>query len=170
MADKINAGVVIRCKFIVPQSKIFSGYVNYMDRDEAIRNENIDKYNGFQTYMGNPEKSTGLFTDTQDTLTQEQSEHLKKIFDDAQNKGSLMWQMVISFDNRWLAENGLYDTDKKVLAEPKIRAAAREAIRTLQEKENLKDAVWSASIHFNTDNIHVHAAMVEPIPMREMIT
>jgi hypothetical protein len=29
-------------------------------------------------------------------------------------------------------------------------------------------AVWSAAIHYNTDNIHVHIAVVEPNPTRKM--
>lgn len=38
------------------------------------------------------------------------------------------------------------------------------------EKENLGNAVWSAGFHFNTDNLHVHIATVEPIPTREKRT
>ena len=37
----------------------------------------------------------------------------------------------------------------------------------LKKKENLDGLVWSASLHYNTDNIHVHIASVEPNPTRE---
>lgn len=37
------------------------------------------------------------------------------------------------------------------------------------EKEGLDLAVWTASIHYNTDNIHVHVATVEPYPLREVM-
>lgn len=36
------------------------------------------------------------------------------------------------------------------------------------DEENMKESgVWSASIHLNTDNIHVHIALVEPYPTKE---
>ncbi len=38
----------------------------------------------------------------------------------------------------------------------------------MDEKLKIKgSAIWSASIHYNTDNIHVHIAVVEPNPTRE---
>lgn len=44
----------------------------------------------------------------------------------------------------------------------------REAIKEMLKAENMEDtAVWSAAIHYNTDNIHVHVATVEPFPTRE---
>ena len=35
------------------------------------------------------------------------------------------------------------------------------------EKENLQNSVWSGAIHYNTDNIHIHVATVEPSPLRK---
>lgn len=32
--------------------------------------------------------------------------------------------------------------------------------------EGLENAVWSGAIHYNTDNLHVHVAVVEPVPQR----
>ncbi|EMF0228882.1 hypothetical protein NSB48_002453 [Enterococcus hirae] len=41
-------------------------------------------------------------------------------------------------------------------------------IGTMLSEEGMTDsAVWTASIHYNTDNIHVHVATVEPYPTRE---
>ena len=37
-------------------------------------------------------------------------------------------------------------------------------MNVLLEKEGLVDAIWSASVHKNTDNIHVHIATVQPQP------
>ena len=42
-----------------------------------------------------------------------------------------------------------------------------QKLNTMLEKEGLSNAVWTASFHFNTDNIHIHIATVEPVPMRE---
>ena len=58
----INAGVVVVNQFCNSTSKLFTGYINYMDREEASRSENTVKYNLYNDYMGNPEKTSGLFT------------------------------------------------------------------------------------------------------------
>lgn len=39
----------------------------------------------------------------------------------------------------------------------------------LKVKGLLNSAVWSGAIHYNTDNIHVHVAFVEPEPTRELM-
>ncbi|EOD6220597.1 relaxase MobL, partial [Enterococcus hirae] len=52
--------------------------------------------------------------------------------------------------------------------EEKIHEAIRLAMATMLSEEGMTDsAVWTASIHYNTDNIHVHVATVEPYPTRE---
>lgn len=79
-----------------------------------------------------------------------------------------MWQHVISFDNEWLKECGIINNETDQINEIRLREATRAAMLQLQKDEGLENAIWSATIHFNTDNIHIHIAMVEPVPMREM--
>lgn len=165
--NHVKAGVVVVTKFCKSSSKAFSSYIDYVDREEAARSNNTSKYNLYQDYMGNPEKSTGLFTETGDVQTMEEKTKLKDIFKQAQSKDSLMWQTVISFDNKWLEKNGLYSSKDKVLDEERVKGITRSAVHKMLEKEGLENAVWSAAIHYNTDNIHVHVATVEPEPMRE---
>ena len=164
---KIKAGVVVVTKFCRSQSSQFSSYVNYIDRDEAARTENSSHYNLYQDYMGNPEKTTGLFTAEKNDLAYTEKEELKELFQTAQDNDSLMWQTVISFDNRFLAENGLYQEEDQILDEDALKNMVRNAVGKMLKAEDLENAVWSAAIHFNTDNIHVHIATVEPDPMRE---
>ena len=90
----VKAGVVVVTKFCKSSSKAFSSYIDYVDREEAARSNNTSKYNLYQDYMGNPEKSTGLFTETGDVQTMEEKTKLKDIFKQAQSKDSLMWQTV----------------------------------------------------------------------------
>lgn len=159
--------------FCRPGSDKFQSYIDYIDREEAQRNNAFSTYNissdyeQYNEYMGNPEKSSGLFTADKDSLTYAEKKELKSIFEMAQDNQSLMWQTVISFDNRWLEKNGVYDPEKKVLDEQKVKETVRKAINRLMESEGMDHAVWSAGIHYNTDNIHVHIATVEPYPMRE---
>ena len=165
--QKINAGVTLMNDFCRPGSNEFKDYIDYVDREEAQRNNAFSTFNLFNDYMGNPEKSSGLFTAEHDSLTYQEKKDLKAVFQMAQDNESMMWQTVISFDNRWLEKNGVYDADKKVLDERKIKEVTRTAINRLLKSEGLEHAVWSAGIHYNTDNIHVHIATVEPYPMRE---
>lgn len=163
----IKAGVTLMQDFCRPKSEIFSGYIDYLDREEAQRNHAIQTFNLFNDYMGNPEKSTGLFTNEKDNLTHSEKRELKDVFQTAQDNESVMWQTVISFDNRWLEQNGIYDSQKQILDEQKLKEVTRLAVNRLLKSEGLEHAVWSAGIHYNTDNLHVHIATVEPYPMRE---
>lgn len=165
--SEIKAGVVVVTKFCRSNSSTFSSYINYIDRNEAVRAEHSGEYNLYQDYMGNPEKTTGLFTNDKEIQSQQEKQQLKQIFQTAQEKGSLMWQTVISFDNRWLEKNGLYNSVTGILDEDRLRGITRSAVQKMLEKEKLGNAVWSAAIHYNTDNIHIHIATVEPEPMRE---
>ena len=108
-----KAGIVLVTKFIENSSKKFSQYVDYIDRDEAIRNEAFETFTVFEEYVGSymddKKKTYGLFTDEKDVLLGEGKENMKELFAQAQKNGSLMWQTVISFDNDFLRKNGLYD-------------------------------------------------------------
>lgn len=176
---EIAAGVVAVNTFCKADSKYFAGYIGYMDRDEAIRKEHIkefDLFTGYMGYMGNhrktlveeePEKISGLFTANSDLSEGKEIQELKEVYKKAQDKGSMMWQTVLSFDNEWLSQMGIYDKETGVLDEKRFKQAVRRSIITLQEKEALQNSVWSGAIHYNTDNIHVHIAMVEPEPARK---
>ena len=168
MSENINAGVVCITRFSGASSGAFSTYVDYIDRNEAVRNEMFSEYSLYNDYMDNPEKTTGLFTKNKMQLTKDEKKELKNVFRIAQENDSLMWQTVISFDNRWLEQYGLYDSERKFLDERKIKEITTGAINKMLQNEGLENAVWSASIHYNTDNIHVHIATVEPHPSRQM--
>lgn len=158
-------------KFVRPGSKTFGSYIGYMDRDAAINGGEVhQEYSAYsERYMGNPEKTTGLFTADEDAITPELAEKLKNLFRTAQDNGSLLWQTVISFDNPWLAEHGIYNPKEKTLDEKRIRDVARVFMKTLLTRENMNLAVWTAAVHYNTDNFHVHIAIVDPYGQREKI-
>ncbi len=160
-------GVINKVKFITNGSSKFKNFIDYIDRSEATRKKNFDKYSAYNNYMGNPEKIGSLFTKDKHSLTEKEVKKLKKDFDKAQSNGSNMWQEVFSFDNEFLEVNGLYDSENGALDEEKIQEATRRAMEELSKREGFKDLTWSASLHYNTDNIHVHIASVEINPSRE---
>lgn len=157
----IRAGVIHKVRWVKSSNKVFSSYINYIDRDEATRNYNFKDFSLYNDYMGNPKKSGSLFDMENDNFTESEIKNLKRKYSEAQYKGSLMWQEVFSFDNRWLEEQGLYNKENHSVDEFKIRNSIRETMKVLIDKENLNDLVWSASLHYNTDNIHVHIASVQ---------
>ena len=164
---KIKVGVVVVTEFCRPSDNRFQGYIDYINRSKAIRNKNTAKYNLYQDYMGNPNKTSGLFTSEKDNLSEDEKMQLKEIFEQAQSNESVMWQTVISFDNRWLKQNGIISENDDAIDEAKLKEVARGGVNRMLEAEKLDNAVWSGAIHFNTDNIHIHIATVEPVPMRE---
>lgn len=135
-----------------------------MDRKNTHSNEN--DFQNYQDYMSNEEKSTGLFTSSNDKLSEKEKEDLKSLFEQSQQKGSILWQDVISFDNEWLQENGVLKNG--FMDEQKMKQATRNAVNEMIKKEGLSDsAIWSAAIHYNTDNIHVHVATVQTKNFRD---
>ena len=174
-------GIVAVTRFCTSGSKAFSEYINYIDRDNATRKDKMDQYNLFEEYLGymeNEEKTvvddyknntteevSALFTRDKDHLSLDEKTKIKDLFKAAQNNESNMWQTVISFDNRYLEQIGVYKDN--ILDEKKLITSSRAAIDAMLHKEGLDNAVWTASFHYNTDNIHIHIATIEPTPMRE---
>ncbi|EME7175125.1 phage tail tape measure protein [Enterococcus faecium] len=184
-----SPGIIMTGKFARPGSSAFQSYIDYMDREEAVRNESYDRYSAFTNregtgaayegdedetlegyihYMANPVKTSRLFSADKHQLNEEDLKRMKEQFTAAAKNGSVMWQDVFSFDNQWLVQHGYLDEQTNQLKEEKIHEAIRLAMATMLTEEKMVDsAVWTASIHYNTDNIHVHVATVEPYPTRE---
>ena len=162
------AGIVLVQKFIQPggTSMAYKGYVDYMDRPEAIGiHQDLEVYDIFgtyQEYMGNPEKSTGLFNE-QDYIKPKEKAQIKEIFNQAGNKGGILYQTVISFEPEWLKTNNIMNDDGYI-HEDLLREYTRIAVNTIQEKEDMKSFVWTAAVHYNTAHPHIHIAMVDPEP------
>ena len=168
MSTSIKAGVILTTKFVTNSSKKFSEYIDYMDRDEAIRNDNFYKFSAYNDYMSDTEKTSALFTESSNGLNNSQVKEFKKLFSVAQDNHSVMWQNVISFDNRWLEQNGVINKKDNTINEDILKDATRIAMAKFLANENLGDSsIWSASIHFNTKHLHIHIAVVEPFPTRE---
>ena len=68
---KLSPGSFQNMPLFPPTSLKFSGYIAYMSRSEAVRTESYASHNfafddmdfdGYNNYMSNPEKSSGLFS------------------------------------------------------------------------------------------------------------
>ena len=156
----IVSGVNVITEFEVPHSSNYSGYIDYMNKEQGKQQE----YRVYNDYLA---KTDSLFTKDNDNLNEIDILELKELFETAQKNGSLLWKTVISFDNRWLDQYGIYNMKKDVLNEAKMREVIRKGVNRMLANEGLQHALWSAGIHYDTDNIHVHVATVEIIPMRK---
>lgn len=169
-------GIIVKNSFVNGWQKQYVEYIKYISRADAIRNKYMQKYNvhsydGFNDYMNNPEKTSGLFTANKNHLSKVERKVLRQQFQKAQENQSVMWQDVVSFDNPFLVKNNLYDEENHVLDEQAIRQAIREGMEVMLQEEGLKNsALWTAAIHYNTKHIHVHIAIVEPQPTRVLKT
>ncbi|WP_195543426.1 MobP2 family relaxase [Massiliimalia timonensis] len=172
-SNDIKAGIIVKTRFIdktlqKKDEKAFESYVDYLDRDEAVRKQHFNEFSLYNDYMDNPEKMGALFTEQQDSLSKEQKQKIKELFKKAFDNDSIMWQTVISFDNRYLAKMGVYDPVTKTLDENKMRECTRAMMKNMLDQEDMSmSGLWSASVHYNTDNIHIHVATVEPNPTRK---
>jgi len=163
-------GVVLKTKFVTSDKKAFQDYVDYVDRDDAKKEQEAHEklFTLYQDYMDNPDKTSSLFTQQSNQLNDEEKKQLKKLFEKAQKNNSIMWQDVITFHNPWLQENGLYDAHTHTVDEKKLMDITRQSMKEMLKRERLNEsAIWSAAIHYNTGNIHIHIATVEPQPTRE---
>ena len=133
----------------VPETKFnFQEYIDYMNRSYATENQS--------------EEMTAIFTKEANYLQRSKVTELKSKLEQAYQNGSLLWQGVISFDNDFLAKEGLYDLETGKVDQQAIKSVIREALPRLIEKEGLSDSsFWWANIHLNTDNIHVHFGLSE---------
>ncbi|PEB61242.1 hypothetical protein COM86_25315 [Priestia megaterium] len=166
----ITPGIVLKTKFVTSVKKAFQDYVDYVDRDDAKKDQEANEklFTLYQDYMDNPDKTSSLFTQQSNQLNDEEKKQLKKLFEKAQGNKSIMWQDVITFHNPWLQENGLYDARTHTVDEKKLMDITRKSMKEMLKRERLNEsAVWSAAIHYNTGNIHIHIATVEPQPNRE---
>lgn len=143
--------------------KSYKDYLKYMDREESKNpNEKHLNYEIYIHYVFDIEKTNNMFNNQSNHLDENEVKKLGEEFFNSQKNGGVMWKDVISFDNSVLVKEGLYDEETGLLDEQKFKTATRKMMETFEKKEGLtNNTTWGASIHYNTDNIHIHVATVE---------
>lgn len=162
--------VTLMSKFVIQNegkgtNTNYNNFLDYIDRDDT--KIELNGYSNYQEYMeNNNNKTSGLFSNDKDHLTEKEKEEYKDIFKESQKKGSVLWQDVISFDNDWLKEIGILKG--KEVDETQLKNVIRSSVNNMLENEDMSDnSIWSGAIHYNTDNIHVHLATVQTHNFRE---
>lgn len=147
-------------------SSNFKGFLKYMNRKGAF---DIDKerevqstFKNYLLYENNPLKTDGAFSLTKDNLTKKEFRKMLKMADLAEQNKCVMFRDVVSFDNKWLEEKGLYNSKTNYLDEATLKKAIRKGVLSMIEEEGMdKSAFMIGAIHRNTDNIHAHIATSE---------
>lgn len=136
--------------------------------DETKTNQEVANLNfgTFLGYMDNPNKSTGLFDSTGEYISKERRKDYVQYFQLAQERDTILWQDLFSFNNEWLEAYGLMDTKTNEVDDTRLMNAVKTAMDTLVKMEGLQDYKWVASMHHNTEHRHFHVAGVELNPSR----
>ena len=164
----MKPAVILKSDFVVSSDKNYSNYVNYIDREGAKnRGKEVQDYNfedaSFENYLeymnrstakysNEKEKGEGLFTNDKDLLNKTERRDIKKMFQESQQKGTVLWRDVYSFDNEWLKENGFMNDG--LLDEKSIKDATRQSMSECFKRENLKDTgYWVGEIHYRSEGV-----------------
>ena len=168
---------VLKSEFELPgtNAKGYAGIVDYMtDKEKVKKGEayNTPDYfpEGILSYMADEKKASGLFTKDKDFVDKNSIRELKESYQKAEQHGSLQWKFVGSFDNEWLKENQILDSDGAV-REQTLKKAVRVMMDRLIKEEKFipSQTIWAASFHHNTDNLHFHISLVEKENSRELV-
>lgn len=155
----MSVPVIARVHYYAPSSErrnfYSSGssndYISYIDKGiDSGRGADRD----YMEYMGNPDKSTGVFSD-KGILSFEEKKELRNMLRNA--KGNI-WDLVISLDGD-LGKERLYSYEQ---AYQMVRNVLPKMFNNMGFSR--KDIVWYAGLHTNTDNRHVHISFFEKEP------
>lgn len=141
------------------------GFLFYMSRPDAFKGKLVSRKSEFYDYieyMRNTEKSDGLFTASCDHVDDNGIEQLKEMERISCEKNTTKWLGVISFDNNYLRRNGFIVGN--TLDTEHLKDCARIAIAEMISSSKTLSAdniYWSAAIHTNTDNVHIHFQLNE---------
>lgn len=114
----------------------------------------------------------GVFSSDKDIVQLKDLNYIRDQLNEGQKNNSVLWQDVVSFDNSFLKKKGILSSKTGILNEEELQKATKKMQSIFQKEMNppLNDMYWVASIHRNTDNVHIHIATVERDPRREIIT
>lgn len=165
----------------------YEKYISYMSRNYALENkpnrsESEEKelavvrkkiFEVTGAHDDNPPEiefiKSGAFSINKKIMTEKDLIDVKETIKSAQNRGSVMFQDVISFDNEFLEKEKLYDPNTNELNEKRIQDATRKMMDQMFDDEKMDSGYWFATIHRNTKHIHIHISTVENINSRKNI-
>lgn len=113
----------------------------------------------------------GVFSSDKDIVQLKDLDYIREQLNKGQENNSVLWQDVVSFDNSFLKKKGILSSTTGILNEEELQKATKKMQSIFQKEMDppLNEMYWVASIHRNTDNVHIHIATVEKDPRRKII-
>lgn len=113
----------------------------------------------------------GVFSPDKDIVQLKDLDYIREQLNEGQENNSVLWQDVVSFDNSFLKKKGILSSTTGILNEEELQKATKKMQSIFQKEMDppLNEMYWVASIHRNTDNVHIHIATVEKDPRRKII-
>jgi hypothetical protein len=111
----------------------------------------------------------GTFTADDHNISEKTLKDISGNFARGQEHGSVLFEDVVSFDTSFLEKLGIYNHKTNVLKEEALVKAGRQMMQSMSDSEGMKDVTWMASIHRNTEHIHIHFASVESVNTRPLM-
>ncbi|MBR1421911.1 MAG: hypothetical protein IJ571_00515 [Ruminococcus sp.] len=127
-------------------------YYGYMSRPQAQGSGSLD----------NDTEYTTIFDAKNDFLTKQQINDYRQLEIQSQKEGCPKYIPCMSFDNQFLINNGLMTGGRVDIQ--KIKEVSRKAMNSLintSDKLDPTNVYWTADVHVNTGNIHVHFSLLE---------
>lgn len=143
-------------------------FYDYLERPEAFKkdiHQMDDEYRvtkDYMDYMKNNEKSDGIFDSTKDSLSKAEIDLYRDMERRARAEGAPKYIGVVSFNNDFLRQQGIMQGNELDLRRLKdiSRTAMAKMIHTSNKLDD-NNVFWTAAIHTNTDNIHIHFSICE---------
>ncbi len=165
--EKPTPAVIFRISFMQTDNEKWHigayDLLDYMDKPEKFIPKNITQNRkDFLDYMGNPEKSLGVIDDKTDVYSEADKKRFRQLERSSKKQGCPKYVGVLSFNNDFLRANGYMHDD--ALDDERMRDVARAAIAEMIDKSKKLDndnVYYTAAIHKNTDNIHIHYSVLE---------
>lgn len=163
------AAIILKQNFIYNWNINFGGgydFFDYMLRPGTFKPENHyqdDYYKDYLDYMKNDEKSDGAFDNEYNHLSDEQINEYRANEWASQQRGCPKYLGIISFENDYLKRFGIMNS-RGELNHNLLKDYARQSINALIDKNKKlqkSNVYWTAAIHENTDNIHIHYQLLE---------
>jgi len=138
----------------------FEGFMDYTFRLGANRHKSLNREGEAKSIL-KTETMLPSFSINQKALSQGDIKEVKQIYRKAEENGSVLWQDVVSFENKWLEAEGIYNRTTGQLDMERLYQASKKMMDRFFADENIHAGFWTAQIHFNTDNLHIHFSSVE---------
>lgn len=167
MTEQLKYNIVIKCRYYKHSSQYKENDKNLKHREFVSCQNSYSYLNYIQTgasekvpkdyeqYIGNKEKSYGVFSD-KGLLSDDERKELRR---ELQNTKSVIWDIVISFRTEFGEQYCRdYEQAYKFLSKELPKFFKKCGLSS-------NNIVWYAGLHENTENKHIHLSFFEKEPM-----